>query len=212
MGAHIIGQPNTDADIRAALDAIRRIVRWLRVASRATERAVGVSAAQMFVLSRLASAERAPLSLNELAERTLTHQSSVSVVVTRLVQAGFVRRSQSARDGRRQELRLTSRGIALLHRAPDTAQDRLIRALCKMSRVNRKKLANLLSEFVRLAGIEEPAEMFFEDSPQRGRGSRRGDVFRQAAARQEACPPARTEHSARSGIAPKRTRHARTRN
>src|SRR5215217_2732988 len=65
-------------DVRAVLDAIRRIVRVLRVSSRAAEKQVGLSGAQLFVLHKL---EDAPaLSLNELADRTRTHQSSVSVV------------------------------------------------------------------------------------------------------------------------------------
>jgi len=55
-------------------------VQALRVSSRAAERDVGLSAAQLFVLDRLAGADQA-LCVNELAQRTLTHQSSVSVVV-----------------------------------------------------------------------------------------------------------------------------------
>src|SRR5213595_876038 len=65
---------------REVLDAVRRIVRWLRVSSRAAERDVGLSAAQLFVLSRLN--DEAAMSLNDLAQRTLTHQSSASVVVS----------------------------------------------------------------------------------------------------------------------------------
>ena len=66
----------------------------LRVASRAAERDVGLGAAQLFVLHKLEEAPR--LSLNELAERTRTHQSSVSVVVRRLVNRGLVARTAPA--------------------------------------------------------------------------------------------------------------------
>src|SRR5262249_41146721 len=116
MGTHIISAHRQENQaVRSALDSIRRIVRWLRVASRAAERDVGLTAALLFVLSRLASGP-AP-SLNELAERTLTHQSSASVVVSRLVAAGYVRRTRSELDGRRQELHLTARGRKLIRRA-----------------------------------------------------------------------------------------------
>ena len=67
---------------REVLDAIRRIVQALRESSRAAEKGVGLSSAQLFVLQTLQ--ETPGLSLNELAERTRTHQSSVSVVVTKL--------------------------------------------------------------------------------------------------------------------------------
>src|SRR5665213_199086 len=74
-------------EIREILDSIRRIVRLLRVSSREAEREVGLSGAQLFVLRTLS--EHKFLSVNELAERTHTHQSSVSVVVQVLVDKGL---------------------------------------------------------------------------------------------------------------------------
>jgi DNA-binding MarR family transcriptional regulator len=59
--------------------SLRKIVRFLRLADRAAEAAVGLSAAQLFVLQTLASQPAA--SLAEVADRTLTDQSSVSTVV-----------------------------------------------------------------------------------------------------------------------------------
>ncbi|MGZ3406901.1 MAG: MarR family transcriptional regulator, partial [Polyangia bacterium] len=90
------------------LDSIRRIVRLLREGSRASEESVGLSAAQLFVLQKLDPEQ--PLSLNELAARTLTHQSSVSVVVSRLVERGLVLRRPAASDARRLELLPSKRG------------------------------------------------------------------------------------------------------
>ena len=60
------------------MDALRRVVRALRVSARTAERRFGISGAQLFVLERLAEAS-AP-SVDDLAKRTLTHQSSVSLV------------------------------------------------------------------------------------------------------------------------------------
>src|SRR5262245_7661013 len=115
----IYGRPyNSDpASSRAVLDAIRRIVQVLRVSSRAAEREVGLSAAQLFVLDRLAGANQA-LSVNELAERTLTHQSSVSVVVQKLEKHGLIGRGRAANDARRMELSLTPAARKLLSKAP----------------------------------------------------------------------------------------------
>jgi DNA-binding MarR family transcriptional regulator len=59
------------------LDAVRRIVQALRESSRQAERQVGLSGAQLFVLQKLA--ESPASSVNELAARTHTHQSSVSL-------------------------------------------------------------------------------------------------------------------------------------
>ena len=155
--ASLLGDPAT----RGVLDAIRRIVRALRESSRHAEARVGLSGAQLFVLQRLAGAPA--LSLNELAERTLTHQSTVSVVVTRLVAGGLVSRSRGGSDGRRVEIALTARGRAALKQAPAAAQDRLIAALGVVGPTTRRTLARELGRLVEAMALPEQAPpMFFE--------------------------------------------------
>ena len=75
-------------DSARILDAIRRLVRHLRLADRAAQSELGISGAQLFVLFELGKTPA--LSLNDLAARTRTDQSSVSVVVSRLVDAGLI--------------------------------------------------------------------------------------------------------------------------
>jgi MarR family transcriptional regulator, lower aerobic nicotinate degradation pathway regulator len=157
-----------DPATRAVLDSIRRIVRALRESSRAAERSVGLGGAQLFVLQRLAGAP--PLSINELAERTLTHQSSVSVVVSRLVQAGLVARNRATSDGRRAEITLTAAGRAVLSRAPAAAQDRLIGALGLLGVPARKELARQLGRLVESMALPpQHPPMFFVAAPPRAR-------------------------------------------
>ena len=151
------------------LDSIRRIVRLLREGSRESEEAVGLSAAQLFVLQKLDAVE--PLSLNELAARTLTHQSSVSVVVSRLVERGLVLRRHSANDARRVELLPTKRGLQLRERAPAPKQNRVIAAVESLPAQQQRALAEGLDRLVRALGIDERAAlMFFDDeTPRRPR-------------------------------------------
>jgi MarR family transcriptional regulator, lower aerobic nicotinate degradation pathway regulator len=159
-GTTVLRDPAT----RAVLDSIRRIVRALRESSRKTERSVGLGAAQLFVLQRLSGAP--PLSLNELADRTLTHQSSVSVVVSRLVRGGLVARTRAATDGRRVEITLTPAGQTLLARAPAAAQDRLIGALGLLGVAARKDLARHLGRLVEAMALPlHHPPMFFERAP-----------------------------------------------
>lgn len=157
----------------AILDDLRRIVRALRESSRAAEQALGVTGAQLFVLRSLAFAQ--PLSLNMLAARTRTHQSTVSVVVSRLVRAGLVSRTTSESDARSRQLRLTKRGERLLERAPLAAQDRLIAGVERLPSAQRKQLARALNGLVKAMQLgDEPPEMFFEADAQRAPRSRRG--------------------------------------
>ena len=135
----------------------------LRVTARDAEQRHGVSAAQIFVLHLL---ERdGPASVNELASRSFTHQSSVSVVVTRLADAGFVERRRAEDDARRAEVALTSHGRALLRRVPEPAQSQLVNALARVAPVERRALARGLAALVREMGIADGvAGMFFEDT------------------------------------------------
>jgi DNA-binding MarR family transcriptional regulator len=158
-------------DAARVLDAIRRIVQALRVASRDADRRFGMSAAQLFVVQRLA--ESGASSLNDLAARTLTHQSSVSVVVQRLVKAGLVERTPSRRDGRRVVLELTPKGRALGRRLPRAAQDRLIGAIEMLSPGERRALADLLARVAAGCTPAETPTMFFEEA--RKAAGRRSD-------------------------------------
>jgi MarR family transcriptional regulator, lower aerobic nicotinate degradation pathway regulator len=164
MGSHIITATTRpkQSDTRLVLDAIRRIVQTLRVASRAAESQFGLTAAQLFVLQRLAESTSA--SVNELAGRTLTHQSSVSVVVSRLVARGLVARSTDRADARRVVLTATAKGRALVRRAPAAAQERLIDAIDDLSAPKRQELATLLARVAdHAADTAAPPALFFEE-------------------------------------------------
>ncbi|MGE3680337.1 MAG: MarR family winged helix-turn-helix transcriptional regulator [Bdellovibrionales bacterium] len=148
---------------REILDAIRKILRAIRESSRAAESELGLSGAQLLVLQLLKTG--GPLSINELAEATQTHQSSVSVVAARLAQAELVQRRPSPVDGRRVEISLTPAGVRLLNkRFPILAQERLISAVAQLPSGKQKALAELLNQVVEAAGLsEQPATLFFED-------------------------------------------------
>jgi len=167
--------PNTSSrHAREVLDSIRRIVQALRESSRAAEKHAGLSGAQLFVLQALA--ESPGLSLNELAERTRTHQSSVSVVVTRLSQARLIERATSPGDARRAELSLSALGRRRLRSAPQTAQQRLIGAVDGLRPADRVRLAAMLARLVDGMGLEtrRPATMF--DEPAKRKAGRRTDA------------------------------------
>jgi len=151
-------------EVREVLNSLRQIVRSLRVASRAAEQRVGLSGAQLFVLQCLA--RHSPCSVNELAARTATDQSSVSVVVSRLVSLRHVRRTTSKADRRRVDLSLTRSGRALLESAPEAAQDRLIASLSQLPKAEIKTLSRLLGRVVEAADASEQVpSLFFEEGP-----------------------------------------------
>jgi DNA-binding MarR family transcriptional regulator len=164
MGSHTKPRRRREAagELTSILDSIRRVVRVLRVASRAAEKQVGLSAAQVYVLHVLADGPAQ--SLNELAERTRTHQSSVSVVVQRLVDRGLVERTPVPGDARRLGLSLGDGAARVLRDAPDAPTELLIAALERMPAATRARLAGGLARLVKeLGAADAPATMLFED-------------------------------------------------
>lgn len=162
-----------DSALNQLLDSLRRITQAIRLSSSVVQDTLGITGAQLFVLQQVAEAPRS--SLRELAERTLTDQSSVSVVVSRLVVAGYVSRKTSAADARRTELSLTPTGRALLRRAPELAQARLMMALRAVPAAQLRVAARVLHEAARaVAPPSERTQMFFEPPTGLGRDSAGG--------------------------------------
>lgn len=153
--------PTGADDARAAMDALRRLVRALRASTRAAERAHQVSAAQLFALRTVAA--EPGLALGALAERTHTRQSTASEVVARLVDRGLVERRLDAADARRRTLHLTPAGRTVVRAARRTVPERLVEALGTLPAGERAALARGLERWVAAAGLGgvEPT-MFFE--------------------------------------------------
>jgi DNA-binding MarR family transcriptional regulator len=152
------------SDPATALNALRRIVRFLRIADREVESACSLSAAQLFVLHTLS--ETPALSLARVAERTLTDQSSVSTVVARLVERGLVNRKPSKTDRRRAELSLTAAGRRMVLTAPRPPQAHMIAAMQAMPAPRRAELVRSLEALAAAIGANEVApRMLFEDEP-----------------------------------------------
>jgi DNA-binding MarR family transcriptional regulator len=144
------------------LDALRRIVRALRLANGGVEKVTGLSAAQLFVLEQVAQTPGA--SLSELAARTLTDRTSVAAVVERLAARQLVERQRSQQDRRRVEIAPTEAGLAVLARAPHPPTRRILEGLESLDDGQLETLSASLAQLVRAMGIaDEPALMLFED-------------------------------------------------
>lgn len=145
-----------------AVDALRRILRELRLAAGATQKRAGISAAQLYVLQALADGLKA--SLSDIAARTLTDRTSVAAVVERLVEAQLVSRQTASSDRRRAAIAITRTGRALLKRAPLPPTARLIAGLDALHDRELLPLAEGLVALARAMGVgDQPAGMLFED-------------------------------------------------
>ncbi len=159
-------------DSQRIFDSIRRLVRLLRLTDRAAQSELGLSAAQLFVLHELGKTPS--LSLSTLAEKTRTDQSSVSVVISRLVESGYVTRDRDRRDARRLVLNLTKNGRAVVEKSPPVAQQRIIEVLDRLPANERKRFADTFTRIIEELGeARGVAPMLFEEDTQLGRRSRK---------------------------------------
>ena len=165
-----------NGDKAISLNAIRRILRALRLAARQTQVKSGLSAAQLFVLRSLQDGQAA--SLVELAERTMTDRTSVSAVVDRLLASKLVSRQTSTEDRRRAAIAITKIGRARLKRAPLPPTALLMAGLDRLPPAQLRALALGLRALSEEMGLtDDPAGMLFEDElpgDSRRRVTRRG--------------------------------------
>ena len=157
------------SEVRAALDAFRRIVQALRVGARAGERRTGLSSAQLFALQQIA--EHPGASINDVAALTFTHQSSVSVVIQRLVAQRLVAKVAASHDRRQLNLEITAAGRRVLQSVPVVVQERLIAAISALPAAERRTLARALGDVARLVTPKDAAPhppMLFEDGIRSG--------------------------------------------
>jgi DNA-binding MarR family transcriptional regulator len=165
------GARRLDAHRGVALRAIRSLVASLSRSARSIEWRTGFTNAQLFLLRQLAATDA--LSVNELAERARTNQSTVSSVVGRIVRAGLVQRASVPDDGRRVALSLTPRGRRLLRRAPTPPTEALFDALESLTDHEARALGTGLAALLAALGLKpEPAPMLFEDAPHPRRARR----------------------------------------
>lgn len=151
-------------DGKAILNRLRQLVRALRVFEKDTLRRYGIGAAQMFILHILA--EEDELSMNDLADRTATDQSSASLAVTQLVRKGCVRRRVGSEDRRQVLLSLTPKGRRIARRSPPAVQDLILASVASIPAADRGQLMRLLDKLMSGMGVEKGrAPMLFQDPP-----------------------------------------------
>jgi DNA-binding MarR family transcriptional regulator len=160
-------KPTKPSAVRVtALERVRTLISALSHSARAVERSTGVTNAQLFLLQQLAGA--GSLSVNDLAARARTQQSTVSIVVARLVRAGLAAKRKSAADGRIASVSLTTKGRRLVTHAPAPPTTLLLSAIEALSDRDARSLADGVGALVGALDLSPPeVTMLFEHAPVR---------------------------------------------
>ena len=161
MGTQVDADHDPADSARRILNSFRKLIRELRLADRSGLKEHGLGSAQIYVLHHLAS--ESPLSVNDLADRTATDQSTVSVVVNKLEEKGLVDRRKSETDARKSQLSLSRRGRIIASRLPMPFQKSFLDALARLPERRLETLADTLDEVLTTMGVDGQAPMLLED-------------------------------------------------
>jgi DNA-binding MarR family transcriptional regulator len=162
-GRRVPAPPPADGNVAAIVQGLRRINQALEEYSREVYRAYGLTGPQLWALKTLH--RRGSLTAGELAEALVVHQSSVSVLLTRLERRRLVQRVRRRSDRRYVEIALTEAGRTLAEQSPEPAQGRMLHQLRRMRSAEvagiRKSVDALVSAMA-AGGVE--ARFFFSES------------------------------------------------
>lgn len=142
-----------DSDAARVLNSFRALVRHLRAVDRSAVETYGLGSAQIYVLHCLSVAE--PLSVGRIADMTATDQSTVSLVISKLVQRGLVVSRRAVADARRAELSLSKEGRAVVRKLPLAFQEEFVNALEQLNKSSLAAIADGLEDLTLAMGIHE---------------------------------------------------------
>lgn len=149
--------------VSEVIDNLRRTIQALNEHYKSAERESGMTSPQLWAIKLIADA--APIKVSELARRMILHPATVVGIVDRLEAKELVLRTRSTEDRRVVELDLTPHGREFVARAPEPAQDMLIKGLEALPEKRLQLVADGMAQLVRILGAEErePQLLFSQD-------------------------------------------------
>ena len=111
-----------DPRTESALRAIRRLLRAAEMSEKRLAAATGLTPSQLVVLQDVA--RHGETTAGSIATAVQFSQATVTSLVDRLVDRGFVVRSRGEKDRRQVWVSITELGKSMLSSAPDMMQDR----------------------------------------------------------------------------------------
>ena len=150
---------NKQTAISEIMQCLRRVFKAIQQYSEAVLKEFGVTGPQLWALRTIYDEGR--LSMGELSQRMYLHMSTVSGVVDRLEEKGYVERTRGDEDRRVVKISLTKAGKKLVQRGPEAAQGKLLHGLESLSQREVLIIRSSLEKVVRLMEIQDTRATFF---------------------------------------------------
>lgn len=159
---------NTDILIK-----IRKIVRSINLESKKIHKDYGVSIPQILCLNYLKNSPGFQATQKEICSFLNLNPSTVTGIINRLENKGFIARLPKKDDRRKTSIVLTSRSSVLLKRIPPLMHERLSENLQALSPADAEKIneaLDLLIDYFDIENIDASPLITFEDEIAGSRG------------------------------------------
>ena len=133
--------------------SIRRLLQARELYTKELNRNYQVSASQLNCL--LALFENGPLPPSQIAKHMMVKSSTVTGVVDRLENKGFVTRERNSPDRRVINIQLTETGKNLAENAPPPIQQKIIDGLKKLSEVEIEQIVDALNSLANMLDVQD---------------------------------------------------------
>jgi len=144
---------NADDRTREVVWLIRKLVQGGELYTKELEKEYHVSAPQLSCL--LALSEQGPLPPSQIARYIMVNSSTITGIIDRLEQKGFVLRSRTSPDRRVITISLTEKGIELVRTAPPPLQKKIVEGLRKLPPPEVDEIVRVLRKLATMMDVHE---------------------------------------------------------
>ena len=143
------------------MQSLRRIVKAIEDYSHEVSGRFGVTGPQLWALKTIS--HEGSLPLGELSKKMYLDPSTISGVIDRLENKGYVTRDRNQEDRRVVKVRLTPAGESLVENAPNPAQGKMIHGLRKLGEDELSTIYHSVEKLVEIMEARNLKVTFFFD-------------------------------------------------
>ena len=143
------------------MQSLRRVFRAIHEYYRDVSERFGITGPQLWALKTIS--HNGTLSQTELSEKMYLHPSTITGVVDRLERKGYVIRDRNHIDRRVVRVQLTPEGKALVKKAPNPIQGKMIYGLRNLRKEELNSICTSLQKLVALMEAQNVKARFFFD-------------------------------------------------
>lgn len=144
--------PNKYSEI---MSSVRKIVRAVNLESKRVEKTFGISIPQLLTLKFLNEEVGYKSSMKAIKEMLSLNASTVTGIVDRLEQKGFVARLPDPKDKRSTPIVLTSKGSGLLKNTKESLHEKISKNLDKISEEEYQDILVSFETIINFLNIED---------------------------------------------------------